>query len=246
MGEDIAASGTRTHLRRLAMAVALLVAATLIHLGLGMDVPPPARQPRPIAAVHTLRGNRGPKLVTTTTAAPVPPTSVAPPVIEAVAPVAPVVEPGTSPAVAEPTVAKVAPAEPTGLDGWVRRPDLEEDLFARHNEARAAAGLAPYGEQSCLRSVAVRWARSMAERSALEHNPNYANQIVQCSDDVLVGENVGVGYVESGGAAGVFDAFMASPTHRSNILDTDFQLMGIGVWSSPDGTIRVAVNFGLQ
>jgi uncharacterized protein YkwD len=242
MGEDFARGGTRTHGRRAALVAGLAAAGALARLGLGLAAAPAAEQaPRPIAAVQPVQALRGPgepTLVTTTTA--VPTTTVPAPTTVAPAEVADLPAPVTPPP------AKVTPAPATSLEGWVRRTDLEDALFALHNEARVAAGLAPYAEQACLRSVAVGWARSMAERGVLEHNPDHPEQIVSCSDDVLVGENVGVGYEEAGGAAGVFDAFMASPHHRSNILDTDFQLIGIGVWSSPDGTIRVAVDFGLE
>jgi uncharacterized protein YkwD len=228
------------------VVVAGLVAAGLAtRLGLGTAAPAPEPPARAVVAIHHLRSTKPAAVVTTTTApAPTTTTTVASTTTIEAATQAPSDEivVAVPPARGE---AKVVPTAPTTLEGWVRRTDLEDELFALHDQARAAAGLAPYAEQGCLRSVAVGWARTMAERGILQHNPDHPRQILSCSDDVLVGENVGVGYVESGGVQGVFDAFMASPDHRSNILDTDFQLMGIGVWSSPDGTIRVAVNFGL-
>lgn len=113
-----------------------------------------------------------------------------------------------------------------------------------HNATRAQYGVGALAMDPCHRSTAVRWARGMADRNSLQHNPSYAAETMPCSSDRYYGENVGVGFVEAGGVGGVFDAFMASGDHRPNIVDTRFQRVGIGVWSSDDGTFWVAVDFG--
>jgi uncharacterized protein YkwD len=276
MGEDLARGHTRTSLRRwalLAVVAVATVAAAIVAVG-GVRATQPRVVGTPYTAAASIGSelhaspivalrdqavvtSAPPVEQTTTTlvdvtaAATPAATATATPGVavpttpaQAPAPAPAPVEVATAPVVDRPTPA--APEPPTELAGWTRRTDIESELFARHNEARVAAGLAAYSEQPCLTSVAVRWARTMAEQNMLAHNPDYGRQIQQCSDDITMGENVGMGYGDGANAATVFDKFMASPTHRSNILATDFQMMGIGVWSGPDGTIRVAVNFGLR
>lgn len=89
------------------------------------------------------------------------------------------------------------------------------------NASRAAAGLRPYSYHSDLASVAQRWAQHMAATGILEHNPNLTSQVTGWR---YVGENVGYGPDDTAVEA----AFMASPHHRSNILDHDFTQIGIG------------------
>lgn len=90
------------------------------------------------------------------------------------------------------------------------------------NAARASAGRPAYSLQSDLSAVAYRWAQHMASTGQLAHNPNLSSQV---SNWRWVGENVGYGP----DWRSIEDAFMASPAHRSNILDHDFTQIGIGV-----------------
>jgi uncharacterized protein YkwD len=39
-------------------------------------------------------------------------------------------------------------------------------------------------------------------------------------------------------------AWMNSPGHRANILNGNFNAVGVGYWRVPDGRLWVAVNFG--
>src|SRR5207249_6003284 len=52
------------------------------------------------------------------------------------------------------------------------------------------------------------------------------------------GENVGMGP----SCSSIQDAFMSSPGHKANILDRDYNQVGVGV-SVKDGTIYVTVDF---
>lgn len=98
----------------------------------------------------------------------------------------------------------------------------ESGFVASVNAARRSAGRPTYAESADLTSVARRWAQSMASSGSLRHNPNLAGQV---SGWRFVGENVGVGY----DVGGLHRAFMASPAHRANVLDSDFSQVGIGV-----------------
>ena len=98
----------------------------------------------------------------------------------------------------------------------------EAGFVARINAARESVGRPRYTVSSDLTAVARRWAETMASSGTLRHNPNLATQVTNWR---FVGENVGVGY----DVPGLHQAFMNSPMHRSNILDSDFSQVGIGV-----------------
>jgi hypothetical protein len=101
------------------------------------------------------------------------------------------------------------------------RAGATEDFYAATNAARAGAGLPPLKPASDLAAVAQAWAEQMASTGKLAHNPNVQSQVKNWR---FLGENVGTG----GSVAAIQDAFMNSPKHRDNILDTDFTEFGIG------------------
>ena len=81
------------------------------------------------------------------------------------------------------------------------------------NQARAAAGLAPLTRNAPLDQVAANWANQLAASGQLAHNPGYSAQIP--GGWTNAGENVAQG--QPTGAA-MHDAWMASSSHRANIL----------------------------
>lgn len=101
---------------------------------------------------------------------------------------------------------------------------------------RAGAGLPPYAGASDLAAVARGQAQRMAAEGRLYHNPRLSSEV---SGWEAVGENVGRGpSVEA-----IHQAFMASPTHRSEIMSTTFTQAGVGVAVAADGEIWVAEVF---
>lgn len=103
-----------------------------------------------------------------------------------------------------------------------------EQAFANDiNQERADVGRPALAVRADLEQVARAQAGRMAATSSLYHNPNLASDVTNWS---WVGENVGYGSTE----AGVHKAFMASPAHRDNILDSDYTELGIGVVVSGD------------
>lgn len=104
-----------------------------------------------------------------------------------------------------------------------------------HRE-RAAAGVPAYAEREDLADVARGQAERMASEQRLYHNPRLGDEVQNWD---AVGENVGRGpSVEA-----IHQAFMDSPTHRSEILSTDFTEVGVGVAVAADGEIWVAQVF---
>ena len=75
-----------------------------------------------------------------------------------------------------------------------------------------------------LSRVARAHTHAMAEKKSLYHSSSehLRNRITNW---VLLGENVGYG----GDVASLHQAFMNSPAHRANVLNSSFEHMGIGV-----------------
>ena len=111
----------------------------------------------------------------------------------------------------------------------------EARLLALTNQVRAANGLSPLTINGQITGVAQRWAGVLAERGVLSHNSSLPSQVTGWKD---LGENVGVG----GTADAVHAGFLASPTHRANIVDPAFTQVGFGV-VRPDARIFVVVVF---
>ena len=107
--------------------------------------------------------------------------------------------------------------------------------FSVLNQERASHGVAPLGASDDLVRVAQSWADEMARTGVLRHNPNLESEVPNWWS---VGENVGVGP----DLPDIEQAFWNSPTHRANILDTDYTDVGIGAAYSRN-RIWIAVVF---
>jgi len=95
------------------------------------------------------------------------------------------------------------------------------DLAAATNSARAAAGLPALQLDGQLNAVAQAWAQHLAAANALSHNGALRSQV---SNWTYLGENVGM----AGDIPSVQQAFMNSPEHRANILNSHYTVMGVG------------------
>ncbi len=112
---------------------------------------------------------------------------------------------------------------------------VEQAFVNDLNQQRAAVGRRALTVRTDLEQVARGQAGRMASSGTLYHNPNLTSDVTNWR---WVGENVGYGPDE----ATVHAAFMASPAHRDNILDTDYTELGIGVVVS-GGRVWVAQVF---
>lgn len=113
----------------------------------------------------------------------------------------------------------------------------EQQFVALVNRARAAGGVAPLEVHGELTALGRSWAGSMAAAGGISHNPGLASQV--SAPWLVLGENVGRG----GSVQAVFDALMASPSHRRNILDGRFTHIGVGVVHAPDGLLYTSHQF---
>jgi uncharacterized protein YkwD len=117
------------------------------------------------------------------------------------------------------------------------RDAVENEFVWRINFLRSERGLPVVNVDPELTAVARQWAASMAVAAEISHRRDLA---VVGTDPgwVTVGENVGVG----GSVMALHDAFVASPKHLENLVDPDWQYIGIGV-VFVGTTIYVAENF---
>ena len=113
-------------------------------------------------------------------------------------------------------------------------PGLESQYVASVNAVRADAGLPPLAVDGELTAVARRWADRMASENRIWHNPNLAGEIT--APWWKIGENVGTGVEVSA----VMNAFVNSAAHYRNIVDPEFDYIGVGVTYGSDGRMYTA------
>ena len=141
-------------------------------------------------------------------------------------------------------VVPAAAAAPTVVPSTgrpVRLTSFEHDLLRLMNAQRTSLGLQALTITPCAEDFARRWAKVMARRDRLMHNPSLSSlwSSRNCGDASRLAENVGL----SGPSAGqLYAAFMASPGHRVNILNPRLRFVGIGSWRR-GGTVFSTVDF---
>ena len=104
------------------------------------------------------------------------------------------------------------------------------------NSERAAVGRPKLAVKSDLVANARNHSEDMAADGTIYHNSKLSSQID--GNWWALGENVGMGP----SCGSIHDAFMASPGHKANILDRDYNQIGVGVVVK-DGTIYVTEVF---
>jgi len=103
--------------------------------------------------------------------------------------------------------------------------DDEAVFLSMVNDARVEEGLSPILRNHELEAEARSWSQVMADRGEIFHAPG--ETIVNGRDHwAWMGENVGVGPLD---VEVMFDAFMASPPHREQVMRPYARLVGIGV-----------------
>jgi hypothetical protein len=113
-----------------------------------------------------------------------------------------------------------------------------QDLTAMTNADRVSRGLRALSTAGDLQSFAQQRADEMARSKRLAHTVGLGTKI---SGWRRLGENVGRGPT----LQEIQTAFMASPSHRENILDPDFTQIGVGVTFDGKDYLYVAVIFRL-
>lgn len=107
------------------------------------------------------------------------------------------------------------------------------------NEIREKKGLKPLKWDSNLESTSD--VRAKECNQVFSHTRPNNTPWYTVNSDIMGGENLAYGYVN---ASEVLDGWMASPTHRENILFPDFSKISLSVYVADDGTYFWAQEFG--
>lgn len=128
---------------------------------------------------------------------------------------------------AEPAAAGTTPAQD------------ERRMLVLVNEEREARGLPPLVSDAAFADTARPWSRHMANRGALAHDPDLTNDAARVEPRWRsVAENVGF----AGSVDRVHQLLMESSGHRSNILSSKSNRIGIGIVHS-GGRVWVTQRF---
>ena len=138
---------------------------------------------------------------------------------------------GAAPVASSAPTSRSASAAPTADAG------LEAQFVSRINSLRASKGLSQLQVSGQLQGVARNWTDRMVQAGQISHNPNLASQV--SGDWTKLGENVGVGY----DVDGLMQAFINSPAHYRNLVDPDWNYVGVGVTVAGDGRMYTTHNF---
>jgi uncharacterized protein YkwD len=146
---------------------------------------------------------------------------------------------------ATPAAASEATVDSVRLNGF------EAKLVEQINAARRAHGLRQLVVTAGTTDVARAWAWHLAHAQALSHNPSLVHDIAHHGSGswTQISENVGEGPSDS--PTTLFQAYMASPPHRANILDGGSRYIGVGVvergstsWNTLDFTNSYNTGYG--
>ena len=116
-------------------------------------------------------------------------------------------------------------------------PSAESQFVARINSLRESKGLAPLQVDSELVGVARGWTDQMVADGYISHNPNLASDVHQYW--LKLGENVGVG----ANVDQLMNAFIASPEHYRNLVNPDYNYVGVGVSYDDRGRMYTTHDF---
>ncbi len=126
---------------------------------------------------------------------------------------------------------------PAGVAAPAALPGLESQFVSRINSLRASKGLRQLQVSGELVGVARRWTDRMVGAGQISHNPSLGSQVGGAW--TKLGENVGVGY----DVDGLMQAFINSPAHYRNLVDSEWTHVGVGVSHASDGRIYTTHNF---
>lgn len=120
--------------------------------------------------------------------------------------------------------------------------DKRDKLLELHNNARVARGLSKLKMSSGANDAALYHARDMADEHYFSHDSQNPYEAWYKRIDRFVlyqvgGENIAKGYDT---ATSVFNAWMNSPGHKSNIVEPNFVWCGFGYAESSYGKLWVA------
>jgi uncharacterized protein YkwD len=126
---------------------------------------------------------------------------------------------------------------------------MEQELFSLHNAERGRGGVGALRLDATLVAVARQRAQDMASRNYFAHTSPSGETAFSLMGAygfgyAIAGENIARNNYPDGQSASVaMTGFMNSPSHRTNLLDGRFTIVGIGQAIGADGMKYFAVVF---
>jgi len=125
-------------------------------------------------------------------------------------------------------------------------PTIEQDLFNLVNTERQRLGLAPVRLSPPLSSLARKHSQNMALRGDISHlstsGETYSERLVE-GEFYFIKNGENVAYSQTFIPEFIHQSFMDSPGHRANVLDPDFDELGIGVVFKEDNVYYITQDF---
>ena len=120
-------------------------------------------------------------------------------------------------------------------------PDIAREAFDKINKIRVDNGVAPLKwDDNLIPATNVR-AKEVTQKWS--HTRPNGYEYWTADSKRIYGENLAKGYSN---AESVVNAWMASQTHKDNILYTEFKTCAIAVYRNADGNLYWANEFGLS
>jgi hypothetical protein len=115
-------------------------------------------------------------------------------------------------------------------------PDAEQEIVRLVNHERQSRGLAALVSDERLSQAARKHSQRMASTGVLEHQlPGEAKLSLRLGQTALRFDASGENVALAADAPRAHTALMHSPGHRANILDGEFNTIGVGVVRTPAG-----------
>lgn len=173
-------------------------------------------QPTSVAAAPSTTAGRAAVRVTTTT--------IRPPVSPVTA--IPTTKATTTTLTVAPTTTTTTTKVPTTSAAGTRQASVEAEVVTLTNRDRSANGVGALTRNSCMDNAAAQWAGHMARTGEKAHSTQSGPLVQGCRGaDAYWGDNIG--WWDPCSAAEMENWWMNSPGHRSNVLSTDYTVIGV-------------------
>lgn len=124
----------------------------------------------------------------------------------------------------------------------------EQNVLRSINQARARHGAPPLRIASALQRAARAHSRTMLRTGNFTHGDWYRRLRRYGANSQKLGETIAWGVGSDGTASAIVRTWLASPPHRSTLLDRGFRYVGVGVavgsFGGYGGTSMATADFG--
>lgn len=119
--------------------------------------------------------------------------------------------------------------------------DTRADLFSLINQARIDAGVNPLTRDPQVDQLATEWAGVMAAKNIQKHRP-LTKDLLNLHGWKNLSENIYGPVAGPVSAKTIFQAWMGSSGHRDNLLRESSTLGGLGIVTTPSGSVCAVFN----